>query len=572
MKIIRYWNTHAVFKKVLFISFVLIAGCVTNQYTESPVFDARYQKDIDNRSIPVPEEHETGRIWDRTYNLFARQMYRAVYIPGWGSTFAEALNVKEPKPAENVNAWDEVPDSSWFTNRIGRRQISIEEIKKGPRKNSGPDMSGPWKVIKGKISGIAPGFVIKDARGDIYFIKFNSPGYEGLTSGAEIISTLILHAAGYNVPENHVMNVPLSIFTIGEKATTKDKYGVKKRMAKDDFDNVIKRTNTDREGKVRVIASKGLSGKPLGGFFFEGIRKDDPNDRIRHEHRRELRGYRLFSAWLNNTDVHVHNTLDMYQGGDGEGYVRHYMIDFGTSLGSAGGLPKNPAIGYEYLIDYGAIGKNLISLGFNEPDWVSNNHSGYSSVGIFESENFDPVKWRNAYPARAFELMDDRDAFWAAKIIMSFTDEMLRAVVSEVRYPEQGAAEHVLKTLIERRDKIGQEWFGRVTPIDGFQVNRDQLVFNDLAIDSGLTAMNGRTYIYTVWQEDRSGKNIIINEHRESNDRAVSIVSASENIKNPYMTVRIEIEDNGVSVGRGVYVYLYCGDQRSCRVTGLDRR
>jgi len=110
-----------------------------------------------------------------------------------------------------------VPDSSWFTNRIGKGNLSVEDLKRGPRTNSGPDMSGPWVVIKGKISGIAPGFVINDARGDIYFVKFNSPGYRGLTSGAEIISTLILHAAGYNVPENHVMNVPLSIFSVDEK-------------------------------------------------------------------------------------------------------------------------------------------------------------------------------------------------------------------------------------------------------------------------------------------------------------------------------------------------------------------
>src|SRR5688572_28858272 len=34
--------------------------------------------------------------------------------------------------AANVNTIDEVPDSSWFTNRIGRRAMTIEEIVKGP--------------------------------------------------------------------------------------------------------------------------------------------------------------------------------------------------------------------------------------------------------------------------------------------------------------------------------------------------------------------------------------------------------------------------------------------------------
>ena len=34
--------------------------------------------------------------------------------------------------AMNVNTLDEVPDSSWFTNRIGRRDMSIAEIVRGP--------------------------------------------------------------------------------------------------------------------------------------------------------------------------------------------------------------------------------------------------------------------------------------------------------------------------------------------------------------------------------------------------------------------------------------------------------
>ncbi len=34
--------------------------------------------------------------------------------------------------ALNVNTVDEVPDSSWFTNRIGRRELSLDEIVRGP--------------------------------------------------------------------------------------------------------------------------------------------------------------------------------------------------------------------------------------------------------------------------------------------------------------------------------------------------------------------------------------------------------------------------------------------------------
>ena len=40
--------------------------------------------------------------------------------------------------AQNVNTIDEVPDSSWFTNRIVARPMSIEEMVRGPAVGKGP--------------------------------------------------------------------------------------------------------------------------------------------------------------------------------------------------------------------------------------------------------------------------------------------------------------------------------------------------------------------------------------------------------------------------------------------------
>ncbi len=34
--------------------------------------------------------------------------------------------------AVNVNTIDEVPDSSWFTNRIGVRAMPLDEVVRGP--------------------------------------------------------------------------------------------------------------------------------------------------------------------------------------------------------------------------------------------------------------------------------------------------------------------------------------------------------------------------------------------------------------------------------------------------------
>ena len=51
--------------------------------------------------------------------------------------------VRSPKPgtirpAQNVNTLGEVPDSSWFTNRIGVRPMSLEEIARGPNRGTDP--------------------------------------------------------------------------------------------------------------------------------------------------------------------------------------------------------------------------------------------------------------------------------------------------------------------------------------------------------------------------------------------------------------------------------------------------
>src|SRR5262245_6952188 len=49
-------------------------------------------------------------------------------------------------PALNVNSVDEVPDSSWFTNRIGLGKMTIEDIVRGPDTTGGP-APGIWTVV-----------------------------------------------------------------------------------------------------------------------------------------------------------------------------------------------------------------------------------------------------------------------------------------------------------------------------------------------------------------------------------------------------------------------------------------
>ena len=77
------------------------------------------------------------------------------------------------------------------------------------------------------------------------------------------------------------------------------------------------------DGLYRAVAVRLPLGKWIGGFKFEGIRGDDPNDIFPHENRRELRGLRLFAAWLNHYNCRAINTWDYYIPQEGLGFIRH---------------------------------------------------------------------------------------------------------------------------------------------------------------------------------------------------------------------------------------------------------
>ena len=53
--------------------------------------------------------------------------------------------------AANVNTVDEVPNSSWFTNRLGYRPMSPEEIAKGPNTTNGP-AAGAWTITSSAVT------------------------------------------------------------------------------------------------------------------------------------------------------------------------------------------------------------------------------------------------------------------------------------------------------------------------------------------------------------------------------------------------------------------------------------
>ena len=84
--------------------------------------------------------------------------------------------------------------------------------------------------------------------------------------------------------------------------------------------------------------ASGQAGRPRA---LRRTRPDDPNDLVPHEDRRELRAYGVFAAWLNHVDAKAINSLDMLVTENGRSFVRHYLVDFGSALGSGGVGPAD---------------------------------------------------------------------------------------------------------------------------------------------------------------------------------------------------------------------------------------
>jgi hypothetical protein len=388
--------------------------------------------------------------------------------------------------AGNVNSVDEVPDSTWFTNRIGSQPLTAADIERGPDTTSGP-AAGAWTISSSKSDGVTPGFTVTDVKGQRWFLKFDPPGYRGMATGTEVAVTKLMWALGYHVPENHIAYMQRDQLVLGSTAKFTPAGGNKRPMRTSDIDALLERANREKDGSYRVVASKSLPGKPIGRIRFSGTRPDDPNDLVPHENRRELRGYGVFAAWLNHVDAKAINTLDTLVEDEGGAYVRHNLVDFGSSLGSGGVAPADYWAGSEYLAELRQAGKQIVGFGFRYPQWHTARFYEAPAIGRFpaDNHNFNPELWKPRVPNPAFVQARADDKFWAAQKLAAMTTDLIRAAVRAGQFGDPAAEEFLVRALAERRDAIVRAYLTTVNPIADPALARDgSLTFRNAAVDA----------------------------------------------------------------------------------------
>jgi hypothetical protein len=523
--------------------------------TAGPKFrtDDPLAREPESQDASGAQETEIGLVYNLSYDLFVT-----------------AARKPEGVRAQNVNTIDEVPDSSWFTNRIGTHPLTASQIVEQSTPGA-PPASETWTVIREKSAGFAPGFTARDANGETWFISFDPPSNPEGATAAMVIASKIFWALGYNQVETFITTIDRRALRIDPEASVRRPSGKRTPMTQADLDEVFERAARQPDGRYRAAAGRLLSGRVIGGFRYAGTRSDDPNDLVPHEHRRELRALRVFGAWTNLTDMKAGNTLDTVIKRDGRSVIVHYLQDVGSTFGMGANGPHDWDEGWEYLYQADTTKRRLFTMGLWRSPWQTADYVEHPAIGRFEAESFDPLTWKPRVPTAAFIQMREDDAFWAARRVMAFDDGMVRELVKAGEYSDPSASVQLAATLIARRDKVGRAYLTQINPIvDPVLDTNGTLTFGNAAV-AGRFAPEPASY-RAVWftYDNATDRTTRLGETRSG---TTSMPAPTPLPTSPGAFVKIEIAAVGApheAWQQPLHVY-FVRQQSGWKLIGLER-
>ena len=473
------------------LSFAVVAVALAAGCARQPRFADRsiLWHDPDDAPIPMPPEH-----LDRGSTHYWPGADNAIFRPA--DRFFSADYGLE---AVNVNAVDDVPDSSWFHDPrrdpahpgLPPRALDAAAMERGLVADVPP--KPPYRIERALSGGSAVGFLVADALGRRYALKFDPEDHAGLVTGTDVVATRLAWASGWRVPADELVELGRGDLIVPAGATMVNSWGQKIPLDAGDVDAMLWHAAKRADGGYRVVASRWVEGHVLGPFSWLGRDEHDANDRYRHENRRDLRGFGVWASWVDDVDTMENNTLDSYVGENGRGHVQHHQIDLGGSFGAFNNAPKLYWMSDQSYFQFDRIVGSLASAGTVPHRWESRAWQlrraeiieQYPEFGGFSAEHFEPRKWRPIADVPPFVRMTERDRYWGAKRVATFSRDELRGAIAAARY-RPDAANYLADALWRRRVAIARDGFSRVAPLDYFRLDGDRLCFTDWWVRAGL--------------------------------------------------------------------------------------
>lgn len=522
--------------------------------------------------LPRPATYFSPSQWDGADNMVFRPAARVFAFDPAG----EAIN---------VNSMDEVPDSSWFQNRLSRERLSAERVARAACDEEPLDPSGPWTITSAKPDGAKPGFVMKDQLGRSYVLKFDEELQPERPTAADVIGSIFYWAAGYHAPCNQIVFFQKEVLKIDPNATAKVLGGKKVPLTWERIDPMFEAIGMQPDGTFRGAASRFVEGEPLGPWKYDWVHEDDPNDVVPHEDRRELRGAYVLASWIDHTDSREQNSLATWMEVDRTGgYIRHNYIDFGDAFGNLSVVPGiSERYGHTYFFDVPHIFQDFFTFGAIKRPWRDNKLGPTGQVlAYYNVETFEPDKYRTSYQNPAFIRATERDKAWMTRIIARITPEILTAALDRAQIRNPLVRSELTRIVFARREKILRRWFHRLSPLTeptlGETEHGMELCLEDLALATGIVARETRTYGGRGWRLTKRAKlhEVGIGAIRPAGDNMICMglpnVEGASFDRPAYLIVDIiGLDGEGDTHSRPARVHLYQVGLGAYLVVGLQR-
>jgi len=249
----------------------------------------------------------------------------------------------------------------------------------------------------------------------------------------------------------------------------------------------------------------------------------------------------VFGAWTNLTDLKASNTLDALVTENGRTIVKHYLQDVGSTFGLCNDKHEWD-LSWEYFYEADKTRRRLFSFGFALSPWQTVKYVESPSIGKFEGDRFDPRMWRPQTPTTAYMELRDDDAFWAARRVAAFSEELIRAAVHTGQFSDAAAEKYLGDVLIKRRDKISRLYLTGVNPVVDLRIDaKRRLTFANAAIAAG--AASGPVTYRATWSrfDNATGETTPLAE-TESSTTALEAPSGLPTASGSFIAVDIAAE------------------------------